>query len=1003
MIKSNSSFVTISVNAIQTHSIFIYPTDLRYARLVFSTTTGDSLFKVKHIKAMCRFEQKQISREQSFTNSCVTSGRKCCRSWSLGNYIAFLRNKTNCFDLTSADVSSVLSLLQYCSGFFHNYTLVHDCEPDEYYDTSETSKSANNCPSIPSVCTHRNAVFEILHYLSDTEFLLPTQKASLSHLSLGVTYLPIAGSSSAVNLFKHLEKGPLQIGSVKVVAANFGIKNLLFQEYLVSDTMFLIISGCAIFIMIWLYCTSIFVTIMAFLAMFWSLQISYFLYMLVFEIKFFPYMNMVTVVVMIGIGADDVLIYCKIWHLAKSEKNNGTLDKIVSDTLKQASLSMLVTSLTTSAAFFSNFVSDITAIRCFGIYAGTAIMCNFLLMITWIPATIVIYEKWCNCCVFYSPDFYTAKRGMCYYLCKAPYKLYYLVCDLSRIFFEKMLPCVIVKLRIFWIILYGALGIAGLIVIFVKPKLKLPSVRGFQVFSSDHLLEKYDFEYSKKFWFEKSADDNSPTMPITVIWGVHPRDNGDKLDPNSRGSLMFDKGFKPTTANAQIWLLKFCRNLRNAEFYQLSSGFQITNCFLENFRTFMNQPCEVPRLKKNIRPCCNESTFPYPESTMQTCLNIYTQMLLRTRSIYYNSHSPGPRFSNGKVSALIVEFNSKVPYSYDYDKMNVFFTEVNRWVVQQMLMAPEEMRNGWFVSDLEFYDLLNSLANGVPLAIGVSLSVAAVVTFFTTLNVLISLYAIISITLGIFVTIACLVLLGWQLNVLESVIITVAIGLSIDFNLHYGVAYRLSPDLDREMRVVCSISRMGSPITMAALTTFLAGAFMMPSTVLAYRQFGIFSMIIMTVSWLYSTFFFQSLLRTIGPRGGFGQFNWPALDCCSSNPREHIDKTVYALSESTVSSSSASYPNHTNSETHELEPLTDRISPLVHASHRHPQRSRNRTSSAKSKCNSPIVTTSRRVPLGNFQKPVVSKSSSTISCPETGISLLSDDLLDLGPTGAQEI
>lgn len=91
-----------------------------------------------------------------------------------------------------------------------------------------------------------------------------------------------------------------------------------------------------------------------------------------------------------GIGADDAFIFLKIWQCVitdrvkatgavvalgpstsafASETNaarSDTLVGIMASALKHASLAMLVTSLTTAAAFYASYVSSITAIRCFG-------------------------------------------------------------------------------------------------------------------------------------------------------------------------------------------------------------------------------------------------------------------------------------------------------------------------------------------------------------------------------------------------------------------------------------------------------------------------------------------------------------------------------------------------------------------------------------------------------------------------------------------------------------
>lgn len=205
---------------------------------------------------------------------------------------------------------------------------------------------------------------------------------------------------------------------------------------------------------------------------------------------------------------------------------------------------------------------------------------------------------------------------------------------------------------------------------------------------------------------------------------------------------------------------------------------------------------------------------------------------------------------------------------------------MDAWITEELRFAPEGLSHGWFVSNLEFYDLQDSLSGGTLVAMALSVAVAFSVMLLTTWNVIISLYAILSIAGTIFVTVGSLVLLGWELNVLESVTISVAVGLAVDFAVHYGVAYRLAPFPDRESKVDFSLSRMGSAIAMAALTTFVAGAMMMPSTVLAYTQLGMFMMLIMCISWAFATFFFQCMCRCLGPQGTCGQIPLPKkLQC----------------------------------------------------------------------------------------------------------------------------
>ncbi|KAJ8307594.1 hypothetical protein KUTeg_014859 [Tegillarca granosa] len=875
------------------------------------------------IKQMCKVEEEKIRTHSSFEDICLRErydNRECCQSWSLGNYIAFLSNKDNCSLITDADVDNDTIITLHS-----NLTVILMMYSTHQYPSSR-------CNYVPPKCFHLNAVYNILHYISDINFLHPIKGNTKPFLSKAITFLPIAGSSSTVELFESMESWVSSLDIVKIVGVHFGIKYTLFNHYLLSDTIWLVAAGCVIFLVIWLYSASLFITIMTFLMMFWSLEVAYFLYILVFEIHFFPYINLVTVIIVIAIGADDVFIYCKVWQSAKSEANNGTLDKVVSDTLKHATLSMFVTSFTTAAALYTNFISSITAIRCFSVYAGTTVLCNFIFVVTWLPASIVVYDKWCNCEMTYNPEF-SLDKNICYYFCKIPYKVYHQISDWSKTLFEKYLPMIIIRLRFVWLILFGGLGLGGIIVIFYHPKLKLPTSEKFQVFSSDHLLEQYDFVLNEQFWFERSHRQHSSLLPITIVWGVHPVDNGNKLNPTDRGTVEFDSSFDVTTINAQYWLMEFCNKLRNTKFYQQLPGIEWTNCFFENFQSYMQRPCSEYDTK-----CCNSSYKTLIQPKFE-CLQLYIPVLRNTPGVYYNVYSPGPRFDQKVIRAFIVEFLSKQKMSYSLESMKSFYESLDSWIKTEMSDAPPEMRNGWFVSDLSFLDLQWRLSQETPLTLGISILVVAIVSFLTTLNVFLSLFAIISISFVMFVTIGCLVLLGWQLNILESVIVTVAVGMSVDYTLHYGVLYRLSPELDRTTKVLASVSCYSNVITMAAITTFLAGAMMMPSTILVYKKFGIFLMLIISISWAYSTFFFQSLLCIFGPQGGFGQFRWPASNCCTSSAHSHVDKTVYTFSESTVSTTSSNPHTTSSSECRELEPLTHESHP-IRVQHKHLQRSR---------------------------------------------------------------
>uniref|UniRef100_A0A4W2IMS6 Protein dispatched homolog 1 n=1 Tax=Bos indicus x Bos taurus TaxID=30522 RepID=A0A4W2IMS6_BOBOX len=857
------------------------PSD-RYSRVVFTSAGGETLWNLPAIKSMCNVDNSRIRSHPQFGDLCQrTTAASCCPSWTLGNYIAILNNRSSCQKIVERDVSHTLKLLRTCAKHYQNGTLEPDC-----WDMAARRKDQLKCTNVPRKCTKYNAVYQILHYLVDKDFMAPKTADYTPALKYSMLFSPTEKGESMMNIYlDNFENWNASDGVTTVTGIEFGIKHSLFQDYLLMDTVYPAIAMVIVLLVMCIYTRSMFITLMTMFAIISSLIVSYFLYRVVFNFEFFPFMNLTALIILVGIGADDAFVLCDVWNYTKFDKPHAETSETVSITLQHAALSMFVTSFTTAAAFYANYVSNITAIRCFGVYAGTAILVNYVLMVTWLPAVVVLHERYLlnifSC--FKKPQQQIYDNKSCWTVaCQKCHKVLFAISEASRIFFEKVLPCIVIKFRYLWLFWFLALTVGGAYIVCINPKMKLPSLElsEFQVFRSSHPFERYDAEYKKLFMFERVHHGEELHMPITVIWGVSPEDNGNPLNPKSKGKLTLDSAFNIASPASQVWILHFCQKLRNQTFFYQTDEQDFTSCFIETFKQWMeNQDCDEPALY----PCCSHWSFPYKQEIFELCIKRAIMELERSTGYHLDSKTPGPRFDiNDTIRAVVLEFQSTYLFTLAYEKMHQFYKEVDSWISNELSSAPEGLSHGWFVSNLEFYDLQDSLSDGTLIAMGLSVAVAFSVMLLTTWNIIISLYAIISIAGTIFVTVGSLVLLGWELNVLESVTISVAVGLSVDFAVHYGVAYRLAPDADREGKVIFSLSRMGSAITMAALTTFVAGAMMMPSTVLAYTQLGTFMMLIMCISWAFATFFFQCMCRCLGPQGTCGQIPLPKKLQCSA-------------------------------------------------------------------------------------------------------------------------
>ena len=727
------------------------------------------------------------------------------------------------------------------------------CAPFYIDGSLRCMSNDNDCSAVPTVCTAFNhAIYNIFHFITSKSFVEGIAIDKNTKLEVASTYLPLYsyGDTSEQIYLDNIHGKSFSDKYVALKAVKFRIKFDLFEQFLFSDIVYIGIGLGLILILLWIYTKSFLVMLAAFLNFILSLILAYFFYVVVFQRPFFPFVNITALILLIGIGADDTFVYIDLWRKALSDHRGKAMLIKVEDALRHATATMFVTSATTTTALFCSMLSDITAVKCFSLFSGLAILMNFVLTLSWLPAVIILQHRLMEiCCKKGADEVSRWSRALEWML--TPF----------RVFFDKILPFIVVKLKYLWFVCFTLLGIGGAVVVFFKPGLKLPTSSEFQVLRTDNYLEQYDLKYKEHFNYEKSGI----RMQGIVLFGVKSKYSGNPWDPDDYGKLFVDHHFEFSLPEHQLWFQKFCRELKNQSFYH-SSYYDI--CLISQLNDFMNRDCGENDI---LSPCCNISTFPYPALVFTTC---FTQCYASGNCRVTMKYSE----SGEKIVAFDISFWSTTFMSFEFTAMNEYWQEVNGWMQTQFVTAPQSLSSVFFTSQsgdqLWFFDLQQNLASGTIISLGVTLAISTVILICTILNIILALYAILSVAFVTVVTMASLVLLGWELNIFESVIFTLAVGLSVDFTIHYGVAYSLAPFYHRTERTEFSIQTMGSAITIAALSTFIAGALMLPATVNAYLQLGIFMMLVMSISWFYSTLYFQSVCMIFGPNGKFGQLNY---------------------------------------------------------------------------------------------------------------------------------
>nr|XP_006201830.1 protein dispatched homolog 2 [Vicugna pacos] len=370
-------------------SFFCGPPEKSYAQLVFMSTSAGSLWNLHAIHSMCRMEQDQIRSHTRFGALCRrTAANECCPSWSLGNYVAVLSNRSSCLDTTQADTARTLALLRACALYYHRGALVPSC-------LGLGKDKPPHCAQVPTKCSRSSAVYQLLHFLLDRDFLSPqTADYQVPSLKYSLLFLPTPKGASMMGIYLDRLVAPwgLSDNYTSITGMDLGLKQELLRHYLAQDTVYPLLALAAIFLSIALYLRSLFLTLMVLLGVLGSLLVAFFLYRVAFRMAYFPFVNLAALVLLSSVCANHTLIFFDLWRLSKSQLPSGGLAQRVGRTMHHFGYLLLVSGLTTGAAFYASYLSRLPVVRCFALYMGTAVLAHLALTLAWLPSSAVLHE-----------------------------------------------------------------------------------------------------------------------------------------------------------------------------------------------------------------------------------------------------------------------------------------------------------------------------------------------------------------------------------------------------------------------------------------------------------------------------------------------------------------------------------------------------------------------------------------------------------------------------------
>ncbi len=173
-----------------------------------------------------------------------------------------------------------------------------------------------------------------------------------------------------------------------------------------GDVTKALLSLTLVFLWLWFQTKSVLIATAGIIEIVLSIPIAFFFYREVFQMKYFDGLNAMTLYIVAAIGADDIFVFMDTYKQSAYVFSACTdLKTRMNWVYRRASSAMLVTSLTTCAAFVATALSPLDGIKSFGIFSAMVIWVDYILVITWFPACVVLVHNACEwrpcCCCFH--------------------------------------------------------------------------------------------------------------------------------------------------------------------------------------------------------------------------------------------------------------------------------------------------------------------------------------------------------------------------------------------------------------------------------------------------------------------------------------------------------------------------------------------------------------------------------------------------------------------------
>ena len=168
------------------------------------------------------------------------------------------------------------------------------------------------------------------------------------------------------------------------------------NKYMMHDVRLIAAGMSTVVMYLYLHTGSVFISLAGILEIIISFPAAYAFYAFVLKLETISVLQFLAVFIILGIGVDDVFVFYDAFEDASRAVGvrGDTLLSRLNYAFDHAGRAMLVTSMTSGAAFAANLASAIPAVQVFGVFIAVMVLINYFLVITWFPACVAAHEKY---------------------------------------------------------------------------------------------------------------------------------------------------------------------------------------------------------------------------------------------------------------------------------------------------------------------------------------------------------------------------------------------------------------------------------------------------------------------------------------------------------------------------------------------------------------------------------------------------------------------------------